>query len=85
VVVFVGLLIATYRRFPLSDVSYMLIALYMTLHSIGAHYTYAQVPLGLWVKKYSTRPAITTTAWCTFHLASCWPIRPRDFPARRQR
>src|ERR1700724_1610476 len=51
VVVFSGLLVATYRRFPLSDVSYVLITIFLTLHSIGAHYTYAQVPLGAWVKE----------------------------------
>src|SRR5258708_22194525 len=50
VILFIGLLVATYRRFPLSDVSYVLIAVFMTLHAIGAHYTYARVPLGEWVK-----------------------------------
>src|SRR5258707_4919010 len=51
VVVSACVLVATYRRFPLSDVSYVLITAFMTLHSIGAHYTYAQVPLGDWVKE----------------------------------
>src|SRR5256885_2563543 len=50
VLVFSSLLIATYRRFPLSDLSYVLIAIYLTLHSIGAHYTYPQVPIGQWAK-----------------------------------
>jgi len=50
VVVSAVVLIATYRRFPLSDVSYVLITLFLTLHSIGAHYSYAQVPFGAWVK-----------------------------------
>jgi putative membrane protein len=51
VLVFAGLLVATYRRFPLSDVSYSLITLFLTLHSIGAHCSYAQVPLGFWMKE----------------------------------
>jgi putative membrane protein len=50
VVVSAIVLIATYRRFPLSDMSYVLITIFMTLHSIGAHYSYAQVPFGAWVK-----------------------------------
>jgi putative membrane protein len=50
VLVSAGVLIGTYRRFPLSDVSYVLITLFMTLHSIGAHYTYSLVPFGLWMK-----------------------------------
>jgi putative membrane protein len=50
VFVFVGGLALTYRRFPLSDLSYLLIALFLTLHAIGAHYTYAKVPLGFWLR-----------------------------------
>jgi putative membrane protein len=43
-------LIATYREFPLSDLSYILLAVFLTLHSIGAHYTYSKVPLGFWIQ-----------------------------------
>ena len=50
VVVFVSLIFLTYRFFPLSDLSYMLITLFMILHAIGAHYTYAEVPFGYWMK-----------------------------------
>ena len=46
---FVAGLIATHRIFPLSHLSYMLITLFLTLHAIGAHYTYAQVPVGQWM------------------------------------
>lgn len=47
----IGLLIATYRRFQFSDRSYVLIAAFMMLHAVGAHYTYEQVPLGDWMKQ----------------------------------
>jgi len=50
VFVFVGGLAVIYRRFPLSDLSYILIALFLALHAVGAHYTYAKVPLGFWLK-----------------------------------
>lgn len=48
-VVFVGVLVATYRMLPLSHVSYGLITAFLTLHTIGVHYTYAEVPAGLWL------------------------------------
>ncbi|MGZ8406096.1 MAG: DUF2238 domain-containing protein [Nitrospira sp.] len=44
-------LIATHRVFPLSHTSYTLITLFLTLHAIGAHYTYAQVPVGMWMEQ----------------------------------
>ncbi len=50
VVPFVALLVATYRRFPLSDLSYALIAIFLAVHAVGAHYTYSEVPLGNWAR-----------------------------------
>lgn len=47
---FVGLLTITYRQLPFSGVSYVLFAVFLTLHTIGSHYTYAQVPFGLWLE-----------------------------------
>jgi putative membrane protein len=51
--VFVALpvLALTYRRMPFSDTAYVLIALFLTLHAIGAHYTYAKVPIGGWMRE----------------------------------
>jgi putative membrane protein len=46
----VAVLILTYRRFAFSDLSYVLITLFMILHAVGAHYTYAKVPFGFWMK-----------------------------------
>ena len=46
----VALLLATYRRFRFSTVSYVLITAFLTLHAIGAHYTYAEVPFGFWLQ-----------------------------------
>jgi putative membrane protein len=50
VFVAVGVLAVTYRTFPLSNFSYLLITIFMTLHTVGAHYTYEHVPLGYWMK-----------------------------------
>lgn len=46
----VAVLALTYRRFAFSATSYCLIALFLMLHAIGAHYTYAEVPFGFWLK-----------------------------------
>lgn len=43
-------LIASWRRFPLTDLAYRLILLHAIILMIGAHYTYAKVPAGLWVQ-----------------------------------
>ena len=46
--IFVALLAGTYRVFPLSRVSYTLIFVFMCLHTVGSHYTYAEVPYDRW-------------------------------------
>jgi putative membrane protein len=40
----------TYRKFTFSRVSYTLIFLFMCLHAVGSHYTYALVPYDQWWK-----------------------------------
>lgn len=45
---FLVLLAATYRRLPLSRVSYTLILLFLCLHETGAHWTYSEVPYNRW-------------------------------------
>jgi putative membrane protein len=42
----VGALVAGRRALPLPPVSYLMIGAFLTLHTIGAHYTYARMPLG---------------------------------------
>ena len=43
-VVTVATLTATYRSWPLGDLSYSLIFAFLVLHTIGGHYTYVRVP-----------------------------------------
>jgi putative membrane protein len=52
VAVFVLFALATARYFRLSDVSYTLIAVYLLLHIVGAHYDYNEVPLGFHVGRW---------------------------------
>jgi putative membrane protein len=47
---FVGALAFGRRNLPLSVPSYALIAAFLALHTVGAHYTYAQVPAGQWLQ-----------------------------------
>ena len=46
-----GLLIATYRRFAFSNLSYGLFGVFLSLHLVGAHYTYAETPCGFWLQE----------------------------------
>jgi len=43
------ILIATYRRFPLTPLVYRLLVLHAGILMLGGHYTYARVPLGFWI------------------------------------
>jgi putative membrane protein len=45
-----GLLLATYHRFRFSVQSYLLFTVFMSLHLVGAHYTYSEVPFGFWLQ-----------------------------------
>jgi putative membrane protein len=45
-------LILFYNRLPLSDLSYLLLVLYLSFHEWGAHYKYSDVPLGEWMKPW---------------------------------
>ncbi len=49
---FVPLIIATGRYFRLSAISYTLLTLFMCLHVIGSHYTYAEVPFGYTLQQW---------------------------------
>ena len=49
---FLAALALFYRQLPLSDLSYLLILLYLSLHEWGAHYKYSDVPLGEWMKPW---------------------------------
>ena len=50
--IFVGVpvLLATYRRFPLTPLAYRLIFVHALLLVIGSHYTFSHVPAGIWLR-----------------------------------
>ena len=73
----IAVLVGTYRAFPLSDLSYILITLFMTLHAVGAHYTYSEVPLGYWMRDTFgfTRNPFDRVVHFSFGLLMAYPIR----------
>ncbi|MGA5301758.1 DUF2238 domain-containing protein [Nucisporomicrobium flavum] len=44
------ILVATYRRLPLSPLAYRLILAHALILMVGGHWTYAEVPAGDWVR-----------------------------------
>jgi putative membrane protein len=46
----VPVLVATYRRFPLTRLVYTLIFIHACILMLGGHYSYARVPLGFWIQ-----------------------------------
>jgi putative membrane protein len=46
------LLWLTRRRFRFSDASYFLLGLFLSLHAVGAHYTYSLAPPGEWLRDW---------------------------------
>ncbi|MBT1705077.1 DUF2238 domain-containing protein [Chryseosolibacter indicus] len=50
VILFLVFLTVTYRHYQFSDLSYLLICVYLCLHAYGSKYTYAENPFGYWLK-----------------------------------
>ena len=65
---FVAALILTCRRLPLSHVSYTLIFLYLCLHTLGAHYTYSNVPYDRWFAALTGRGLNELLGWQRNHF-----------------
>jgi putative membrane protein len=87
--VFIGVpvLVFTYRRLPLSDTSYVLIFVFLLLHAAGAHYTYAEVPFGYWLKFFFhwRRNHFDRVVHFSFGLLLIYPMRELLRPALKPR
>jgi putative membrane protein len=77
VFIYAGLLIVTYRRFVFTNLSYMLFGLFISLHLIGAHYTYAEVPFGFWLQDTFnfTRNHYDRIVHFSYGLLNAYPFR----------
>ena len=50
VIMFLIFLTVSYRHYQFSDLSYLLICVYLCLHVYGSKYTYAENPFGYWLQ-----------------------------------
>jgi putative membrane protein len=51
VILFLGFLTITFRKYQFSDLTYLLICIYLCLHVYGSKYTYAENPFGYWLQE----------------------------------
>jgi putative membrane protein len=74
---FIAILGTTYRRLPLSDLSYVLIFVYLSMHEWGAEYKYSDVPLGEWMKPWlvTTRNHYDRIMHFSYGLLLAYPMQ----------
>jgi putative membrane protein len=74
---FLIVLALTYRILPLSQLSYLLIFVYLSMHEWGAHYKYSDVPLGEWMKPWlhTARNMYDRVAHFSFGLLLSYPLQ----------
>lgn len=77
VFIFVPIIIAAGFYFRLSNISYTLITIFMILHVIGGHYTYALVPFGDTLQQWfnSDRNMYDRLVHFCFGLLLAYPVR----------
>ncbi|MDO8504272.1 MAG: DUF2238 domain-containing protein [Candidatus Liptonbacteria bacterium] len=77
VFIFVPIILITGRYFKLSDVSYTLITIFMIMHVVGSHYTYAEVPFGHTLQNWfnSDRNMYDRLVHFSFGLLLAYPVR----------
>jgi len=79
ILVFVGvpLIVALGFYFRLSNLSYTLITLFMMLHAVGSHYTYAEVPFGFTLQSWfgAERNMYDRLVHWSFGLLLAFPVR----------
>jgi len=77
VFVFLGYMIASYRKFKFSDLSYLLVCIYLCLHVYGSKYTYAENPFGYWLQDVldSSRNNYDRIVHFSFGFLLAYPMR----------
>jgi len=77
VFIFVPVILLTGRYFRLSKLSYTLIAMFLSLHVVGSHYTYAEVPFGYLLQDWfaAGRNMYDRMVHFTFGLLLVYPMR----------
>ena len=59
---------ASHRRLLLSRLSYTMIFLFLCVHEVGAHYTYAEVPYDRWIEALTGRSLNEMMGWQRNHF-----------------
>ena len=62
-VAFVAALAVLHRRLPLTRRAYTAIFVFLSLHTIGAHYTYSEVPYDEWAVRLTGRSVSEIFGW----------------------
>ena len=77
VFIWCGILLFSYRRFQFSNLSYGLFVLFISLHLVGAHYTYSETPFGFWMQDWFgfERNHYDRLVHFTFGLLLAYPMR----------
>ena len=77
VIIVVIVIWRTYPTLQLSNASYTMIAVFMAFHTLGSHYTYAEVPLGFWISDLLDlgRNHYDRIIHFSFGLLMFWPLR----------
>ena len=77
VFLFLGLLIFSYKKQQFSDLSYLLITIYLCLHVYGSKYTYADNPFGYWLQDvfHSQRNFYDRIVHFSFGFLLAYPMR----------
>jgi len=75
--IFVFFLILTYKKHHFSDLSYLLISIYLCLHVYGSEYTYADNPFGYWLQDVfkSSRNHYDRIVHFSFGFLLAYPMR----------
>jgi len=60
-------LVYLHPKLPLSKISYSLIFIFLCLHEIGAHHTYAEVPYDRWIESISGKGLNQRLGWDRNH------------------
>ena len=76
-VLFSLFLIFSFRKYQFSDLSYLLICVYLCLHVYGAKYTYAENPFGYWLQDYfnTSRNHYDRIVHFSFGFLLAYPMR----------
>lgn len=76
-VLFLLFIITTFKKYQFSDLSYLLMCIYLCLHVYGSKYTYAENNFGYWLKEYthSSRNYYDRIVHFSFGFLLAYPMR----------